>query len=152
MELLVPDAADRLGVSAGRVRDLIRSGDLPARQVAGRWFIDAADIEAAKGRPAGRPLSPRMAWGLISMVESGDAAALDRAERSKLRRRLRALPSLDQVAPLCRRRSIISRYRVHPGSLGRIRVFEQALLPGASEPGQNMNELRGKSGRANVRN
>src|SRR3546814_12199356 len=98
MELLVPDAADRLGVSAGRVRDLIRSGDLPARQVAGRWFIDAADIEAAKGRPAGRPLSPRMAWGLISMVESGDAAALDRAERSKLRRRLRALPSPDQVA------------------------------------------------------
>src|SRR3546814_20955883 len=108
MELLVPDAADRLGVSAGRVRDLIRSGDLPARQVAGRWFIDAADIEAAKGRPPGRPLSPRMAWGLISMVESGDAAALDRAERSKPRTRLPALPSPTQAAPLCPRPPTLS--------------------------------------------
>src|SRR3546814_17015326 len=84
-----------------------------------------------------------MAWGLISMVESGDAAALDRAERSKLRRRLRALPSLDQVAPLCRRRSIIRRYRVNPGSLGRIRVFEPAILSAASAPGQNMIALSG---------
>src|SRR3546814_16900248 len=84
-----------------------------------------------------------MAWGLISMVESGDAAALDRAERSKLRRRLRALPSLDPVAPLCRRRSIIRRYRVHPGSLGVIRVFEPATLLGESAPGQKMIVLLG---------
>lgn len=56
-----------LGVSEVRVRQLIDAGDLRARQVGGRWLIDVASVPSSRRR--GRPMSSRMAWGL---VESGD--------------------------------------------------------------------------------
>ena len=46
--LTIADVAECLNVSAGQVRTLIKSGELPAIQVGGRgqWRIDVAELEA----------------------------------------------------------------------------------------------------------
>jgi excisionase family DNA binding protein len=38
--LTTEDAADVLGVSANRIRQLCRTGSLPGRRVGGRWLVD----------------------------------------------------------------------------------------------------------------
>ena len=46
--LTIADVAECLNVSAGQVRTLIKTGELPAIQVGGRgqWRIDVAELEA----------------------------------------------------------------------------------------------------------
>jgi excisionase family DNA binding protein len=54
--LTTQQAADRLGVSQGRVRQLILSGDLPAEKMGRDRMIREEDLELVKGRPGrGRP-------------------------------------------------------------------------------------------------
>jgi excisionase family DNA binding protein len=48
-------AAERLGVSARRVQQLIKSGRLPAREFGGSYMISAGDLKLVESRPAGRP-------------------------------------------------------------------------------------------------
>ena len=42
----VPQAARSLRVSLKWVRDLIYAGRLPAQKIAGRWYIQKAELEA----------------------------------------------------------------------------------------------------------
>lgn len=49
------DAARKLGVTANRVRALIRGKRLKAVRVGRDWLIDAKDLEAVKKRKPGRP-------------------------------------------------------------------------------------------------
>ena len=46
--LTIADVAECLNVSAGQVRTLIKTGELPAIQVGrrGQWRIDVAELEA----------------------------------------------------------------------------------------------------------
>jgi excisionase family DNA binding protein len=54
--LTTEEAAQRLGVTPARVRQMILSGQLPARKFAKVHMIDAGDLELVKDRPkAGRP-------------------------------------------------------------------------------------------------
>lgn len=54
--LTTEEAAARLGVTPARVRQMILSGQLPARKFAKVHMIDARDLELIKDRPkAGRP-------------------------------------------------------------------------------------------------
>jgi excisionase family DNA binding protein len=54
--LTAKEAAERLGVTSARVRQMILSGQLPARKFAKVHMIDARDLELVKDRPkAGRP-------------------------------------------------------------------------------------------------
>jgi len=48
-------AAERLGVSQGRVRALISSGRLPAKMLGRDYFIDPKDLKLVKDRKPGRP-------------------------------------------------------------------------------------------------
>lgn len=48
-------AADRLGVSVGRVRQLIAEGRLPAQKVGRDNLIDEKDLELVADRKPGRP-------------------------------------------------------------------------------------------------
>lgn len=59
------------GVSAQRVRSLVRSGELPGRRIGSRqWIVDDAAFVV---RPRlGPPMSPPMAWALIGSL-SGDS-------------------------------------------------------------------------------
>lgn len=139
MQVGVDEASARLGLTAHRVRHLIRAGDLPAHRLAGRWVVDTADVDRlAENRSPGRPLSPRMAWGLIRLLETGAAPELSAAERSRLRARLREAPPLDQLARICRVRSHVHRLHAHPGGLPRAVAFPGALRTGASASGHDV--------------
>lgn len=143
MEVGVDEAADRLGLSRHRVRDLIRSGHLPARQVAGRWVVDTSDLDrVGENRSPGRPLSPRMAWGLVGLLDAGDAPDLSAPERSRLRARLRNEPPLNQIARLSRGRAHLHRLHVHPAALPRALAWEGAVPAGASAAGHDLVDVR----------
>jgi len=51
----VPEAASRMGVSLGRIRQLIYSKRLPATYRSGRWWISHSDLFRFQRRPTGRP-------------------------------------------------------------------------------------------------
>jgi excisionase family DNA binding protein len=139
VEVGVGEAAERVGVSQHRLRYLIHAGELPARRVAGRWVLetDAVDRYAEYRRP-GRPLSPRKAWGLVDLLQSGRAPDVSAPERSRLRARLRARPSLEELARLGRRRAQPLYLRVHPGALPRALGWDGAVAAGASAGGHNI--------------
>jgi excisionase family DNA binding protein len=53
-EMITPEEASvLLDVSPSRVRQLLRSGELPGRRVGGRWLIDCSDVVAYAGTPRG---------------------------------------------------------------------------------------------------
>jgi len=43
--LSIAEAAARLGITPGRLRDLARQGKLPASKHAGRWLVESANLE-----------------------------------------------------------------------------------------------------------
>ena len=91
MELVsVSEAADRLGVSAVRVRQMIHAGRLPARKIAGRWTIEQSDL--GRRRVVSRPMSEPMAWALIGML-SGAEVYVAPVERRRLEAKLERLAS-----------------------------------------------------------
>jgi excisionase family DNA binding protein len=65
----VREAADRLGVSTQRVRQLISRGALSGRRASGGWLIDA-DCVASRSPAAGRPVSSRTAWAVLRLLSS----------------------------------------------------------------------------------
>ena len=63
----VDEYAKWRGITPQRVRELLRSGELPGRRIGSRqWIVDDA---AFASRPRiGRPMSPPMAWSLIALL------------------------------------------------------------------------------------
>jgi excisionase family DNA binding protein len=53
--LTTQEAADRLGVTAGRIRQMIVDGQLPAEKRGRDNFINESDLKLVEGRKAGRP-------------------------------------------------------------------------------------------------
>ncbi len=51
----VDEAAHILGISADRMRVLVRTRRLPARKVAGRWVVASQDLTLVEQRLPGRP-------------------------------------------------------------------------------------------------
>ena len=49
------EAAERLGISPGRMRQYICEGRLPTRKRGRDHFIDVRDLERLQRRPTGRP-------------------------------------------------------------------------------------------------
>ena len=65
------EAAERLGVSSARVRQLISAGSLPARRSSAGWLIRADAVADRSGSVrAGRPTSPRTAWAILCVLSS----------------------------------------------------------------------------------
>ncbi len=52
-------AASELGVSTGRVRQLLASGQLPGRRFGRAWVIRRGDLERYRALPPGTKGSPR---------------------------------------------------------------------------------------------
>jgi excisionase family DNA binding protein len=84
------EAAELLGASARRVRDLVASGGLAGTRIAGRWLVDADALEARVALPplAIRPMSMRVAWAAAAMADGIPAPWLAPSETSRLRRRI----------------------------------------------------------------
>jgi excisionase family DNA binding protein len=60
MELTTAQAAARLGISQGRVRQLVLAGRIKARHLTARMLlIDARELEKVKHRPPGRRIKGR---------------------------------------------------------------------------------------------
>src|SRR5258708_6498012 len=69
--LSVREAAEQLGVSSARVRQLISAGSLPARRSSAGWLIRADAVAHRSGSArAGRPASPRTAWAILCILSS----------------------------------------------------------------------------------
>jgi excisionase family DNA binding protein len=139
----VDEAAEKLRVSPSRVRARIAAGDLPAHHFAGRWALDPSDVAAAAPsedgqHQGGRPMSPRMVWGLIALADGIEPIGLSNAERSRLRSRLRSRPKLAELARLARKRAVVHRFRAHPGVLPRVLAVPGVVPAGLSAQGHDL--------------
>lgn len=133
--LSVREAAEQLGVSSERVRQLINAGSLPARRSSAGWLLRAdAVAERTRSAPlAGRPASPRTAWAILCMLSSameGDAsdpsacAVRDRRLRHHVMRLLSAMPDPandpERWRLLLASRGRAEQMWAHPGLLPRL--------------------------------
>lgn len=142
MDVGIAEASAQLGVSPQRVRQLVQDGLLPARRIGGRWVFDTEALaRRAETRRVGRPFSSRVAWGLIGLLESGQAPDLDPAERSRLRARLRRQPELAEVAQWCRHRSQVHWLTGHRSAPPRLLRIGTAVPTGASAAGHDIMDL-----------
>lgn len=132
MELPVASAAARLGVDDSRVRQLLREGVLPGRQVGRLWLIrseDLAVLESRQSRP-GRPLAPARAWGLLDLLDGGRAQWLSPVARSQTKQLLRGLSGADAARwrAALRARNELLRCRAHPAASRKL-LAEPGVLP-----------------------
>ncbi len=134
MDLLsVDDAARLLGVHPGRVRQLVAAGQLEAHKVGGRWLLPASAVVDRHDaqRPAGRPLSPRAAWGLLAVAAGQRASWLSPSEERRARARAAGWP-LEHWAWACQRRSEVHRLHAHSSVLRRLADDERVVRSGGS--------------------
>lgn len=79
MDLSVDEAANRLGVSRVRIRQLLASGDLLGRRLGRVWLVDRDSVMRLEGqrRDPGRPVGPKRAC-VVSSRESLSLGLTDR--------------------------------------------------------------------------
>lgn len=107
----VAEAAELLGLSRQRVVQLIGSGRLNATRLGRSWAIPDSELDAfqAARRPRVRPMSARVARGMVDLIGQGlgEQAGppwlkLPDRERSRLRRKWEQLVASGDPAPLLR--------------------------------------------------
>lgn len=134
----VNELAARLSVSAVRARELVRSGNVPAQRVGGRWMVDEADVPAPGSRRNSRPLSARSAWGLIQAASGEPGMNRHPMERARYREWLKRLESSEDPAGLlaswlgarARRES----FSANSADIGGLREDPRIRLSGVSHP------------------
>lgn len=151
-----------LRVSEQQVRRLASAGALPAQRLGAAWLVGADGVRARarSEHVAGRPVSPRMAWEILRVVQTaldaggahpvdaagraGDAAAeaiavaQDRRMRYRLRSLLAAAPPVERWPGWLRHRASAWRVWVHPGVLHRLETDPRLRIDGitfARRPG-----------------
>jgi len=142
-EYSVGEASQALGVSDRRVRAMIKDGVLAGRRSGGRWLVRMNDVEERlrrRGR-AGRPLSQRNAWALLSKLSGGEWPALPAWDRSRLQRKL-AKRSLLSLASELRGRAEPRLFRADPRVLDRIRAEPAFVRSGVSAAAEYDVDLR----------
>ncbi|WP_013322100.1 helix-turn-helix domain-containing protein [Gloeothece verrucosa] len=55
----VTQAASLLGITRQRVHDLIKNGQIVARQLGRYYYIEATEIKKYQNQPTGKPYQPR---------------------------------------------------------------------------------------------
>ena len=116
----VAEAAQELGVSARRVRQMLVDGLLVGERVGRAWVIDREQLHRGEAlRPAvGRPWSAASAWAVLALADGEKVDDLSAVDRSRARRRLGL--GLDNIvgrlAARCERRW----FYAHPGVLDRL--------------------------------
>ena len=64
--LTTREAAEKLGVSPARVRQLVLAGNLPAEKFGRDLMIKEADLKLVEDRPMGRPPKPKSSGAVTS--------------------------------------------------------------------------------------
>ena len=114
----VAEAANRLGVTPRRVRQMIADGKLPARRVGRAWAVDERDIRALGRRPAHRPWKPMSAWAVLGAADGETLSSLPAHERHRALKRLQmGLPS---IVSLLSERADRRTFYVHPADIDQI--------------------------------
>ncbi len=125
------EAAEHLGVSSRRVRQMLSDGTLDGHRVGHGWVIEERSIRTAatSRRPAHRPWTARSAWSVLALADGIDPRCTS-YERSRAERRLAVgLPNLlDRLGPRARRLS----FYTHPGTRDRIAVQPGVVRTAAS--------------------
>lgn len=70
--LTTKEAAERLGVTPARVRQLILSGELPAEKFGRDLMIKAADLKLVEDRPIGRPAKAKKNASIEALKKKGN--------------------------------------------------------------------------------
>ena len=140
----VDEASSILGVSSRQVRHLIQSGVLPARRYGNSWLVQGSAVRsrAMHAPSAGRPLSPALAWVVLSvaqhLLESGGEPGAapdiwsdiaDRHVKHRLRRLLAQPVSERRWRSWLAARAERRRVWVHPGVVDRM-AADPRLHPG----------------------
>lgn len=127
----VAEAAEELGVSERRVRQMLDDGSLTGRRIGRSWVIDLAEVHRRGRRPApkGRPWSPRSAWALLAVLD-GEPSALSPTERSRARRRVRG--GIEPLVDRLRARADERSFYAHPGVLSRLAAEPEIVRGGVS--------------------
>ena len=133
MDVELAEAARMMGVSAVRARQLAREGRLRARQVGGRWLVDAASLPSAPRR--GRPMSPRIAWALVEIGAGRSAEWIEPRESYRLRRALDRLVADDEPEMLLRSwlASRAERQLLSASEIDALRADPRLVLSGLSD-------------------
>jgi excisionase family DNA binding protein len=149
--LSVHEAADVLGVSMQRVRQLIHDGQLAARRSSAGWLIPSDAVsERSKDFRKGRPPSPQTAWSVIALLAAASELALepegdhsasvnrlvpDRRARHRILRMLAGMPdpAIDDMAwrRLLSSRGHECRLWAHPGVLDRLAADPKVSVGGS---------------------
>ncbi|MEV0592977.1 helix-turn-helix domain-containing protein [Nonomuraea cavernae] len=135
------EAAGLLGVTAGRVNAMARSGNLAYRMAGRTRLIDPASVQrllATNWRRPGRPLAPLSAWAaLLTDLGTVDWSGLTRAlgmspqQRYKLKRLIARNPA-ENWDGLAKARAVVRRVRVRPAYLDEILRWDGVVPSGVS--------------------
>lgn len=122
--LSLADAAELLGVSSERVRQLVVAGDLPGVRFGNAWAVprESVDARGMASNRRGRPLSAQRAW------ESIDSGEVDLSNVSRYRNRGEA-----------------RRYEMSAADLEFVSQQEQVMVSGAAAA-SGFGELRQPDG------
>lgn len=146
MALSIPELAKRLNVNESRARQLVQSGRIRGQRVGGRWIVDEADAAQYRpGKPAGRPLSERSAWQLMSCFwdDSPGYPLLDYfepspVEKHRLKERISRLQDspdlLGLLAAWLAKRAEKFEFSSSPEDIAELRADKRIHLSGVSHP------------------
>ena len=127
----VSEAAEELGVSSRRVRQMLADGVLVGERVGHSWVIDSEDVKSAvlSPREVGRPWSAASAWAVLALAD-GRGEDLSPVERSRARARLAngCGPILGRLGARAVRRS----FYAHPGVVSRLNEAPEVVRGGVS--------------------
>lgn len=127
----VVEAANLLGLSPRRVRQMLADGSLVGSRVGRAWVIESEELRRLdNGRPqVGRPWNPASAWAVLGLA-NGESLDLSPVERSRAKKRL-AL-GLGPVAGRLAARADDRWFYAHPGVLGRLADDPDVVRSGVS--------------------
>jgi excisionase family DNA binding protein len=128
----IREAAQALGLSEQRLRQLAAAGRIPSEKIGRQWLFDRAALDPASRRvAAGRPLSAANAWAVLCLLDGGQPRWADAAVRYRLRRRIAEEPDwVVRALGTSEPRSVIHSWRVLPGDLERLRRDQGIVVTG----------------------
>lgn len=131
----VAEAAEELGVSQRRVRQMLADGSLAGERVGGAWVVDqkASHGLSRRRRSVGRPWHAASAWAVLALL-NGEEIDASPVERSRARRRVDAglRHSVERLAA----RAVVKHFYAHPAVLERLADSPGVVRSGVSAAGE----------------
>ena len=128
----VAEAANEMGVSVERVRQLIATGQVRAVRVGSRWVLDDAPSRSVV-HPVGRPWSAEAVWGLLWVGLGQPVSWLSVKQRQRAWHRWQE--GLEPHVDRCRSRCNVCFFRGHPAAIRRLASDRRVVLGGVSAAG-----------------